>query len=260
MLQYRDNTKQYIKMLKKKHGALAIVGSHTCNEAAEKIKKEYDKELDKFIIRNKFTKGAVKLQKSSPQRKSGEFRKLTGINSKVGVRKLKGGKEHYLLLQEEGGTKRGVSQTSGKVPIPIDVTARKGGTKRGVIKGALQLQRAGGIQTLRLAGQSFGLPNDRFNIRQRWAILHKYTGTSRQGRTINRYGWDLKKQFYFTGMRRGFGIFKVQGKNRIHMIRSLAKSSVRIGARHGFQRSVAKLSQADMDRMFIQSAKRYLER
>lgn len=259
MLLYRDNTKQYIKMLQKKHGAMAIVGSHTVNEGATIIKKSYDKELDKFVLRNKFTKGAVKLYKSTPQRKSGEFRKITGINAKVGVLKLKGGKEHYLLLQEKGGTKTG--HVEGKVPIPIDMTARTGGVKSGVIKGPLQLQRSG-IQTLTLGGKPFGFQNDGYTMDQRWAILHKYTGTSKIGRnrSNNRYGWDLKKQFFFVGNRRGFGIFQVKGKNRIHMVRTLEKSSVQIRARHGFQKSVDKVDRQDMQRIFVQNAKRYLGR
>lgn len=262
MLQYRDNTKQYIKMLQRKHGGLAIVGSHTVNEGSAIIHKAYDKELDKFTIRNKFTKGAVKLYKSSPQRKSGEFRKITGINAKVGIRKMRGGKDHYLLLQEKGGTKTGASQTKGKVPIPIDVTARMGGTHAGVIKGPLQLQRAGGIQTLTLGGRPFGLPNDGLTMNQRWAILRKYTGTSRIGRNRagNRYGWNLKKQFFFTGNRRGLGIFQVKGKNKIQMVRTLEKSSVRIRATRGFQKSVDKLDRQDMQRIFVQNAKRYLGR
>lgn len=245
-------------MLSRKHGALAQVGAATVNEGAEKIQKEYHQELKKFTLRNRYTAGAVKLYRANAQRKSGEFRKLTGINAKVGVLKMKGGKEHYLKLQEEGGTKSGHSTTVGKVPIPIDKTARTAGAHAGIIKGALQLQKAGAVQTLNLAGKEFGTHNDGFGMRQRWAILHKYTGTSRTGRVMNRYGWNLNKQFFFVGMRRGFGIFKVQGKNRIHMIRTLEKSNVRIRPTHGFQKSVSSLRPGDMDRMFMNNAKRYL--
>jgi hypothetical protein len=266
-IHYHDNTKQYVKMLQKKHGDLAIAGSQTVNEAAEEIKKAYDKELkNNFTLRNKFTQGAVKLQKSNPQHKSGEFRKLTGINAKVGVLKMKGGKEHYLKLQEEGGTKTGHEQTQGKVPIPVDKTTRIAGAHAGVIKGALQLQRAGAIQTLVIGGRKIGFEDDSFGARngsQRWAILYKYTGLSGKGaagkgKYIGKYGWNLNKQFYFTGKKRGFGIFKFQGKGRIHLIRTLEKRSVRIKATHGFQKSVKTIGRADMDRMFVRNARRIL--
>jgi hypothetical protein len=266
MLQYHDNTKQYIKMLQKKHGDLATVGAQSVNEAAEQIKDAYDKELKKFTLRNKYTQGAVKLYKANPQRKSGEFRKLSGINAKVGVLKMKGGKEHYLKLQEEGGTKTGKEQMQGKVPIPIDKTARTAGAHAGVIKGALQLQRAGAIQTLSIGGRNIGSPGDSFGAKngsQRWAILYKYTGLSGKGsrgkgKYIGKYGWNLNKQFYFTGMKKGFGIFKFEGKGRIHMIRTLEKRSVRIKATHGFQRSVKTVGQSDMDRIFVKNAQRFL--
>lgn len=254
MLQFRDNTKKYIKMLKKKHGALSIVGSQTVNQGAQQIKNSYDKSLENFTLRNKFTKGAVKLYKSSAQRKSGEFRKITGINAKVGIMKLRGGKDHYLLLQEKGGTKSGVSETQGKVPIPIDVTARKGGSHRGVVKGPLQLQKAGKIQTLNLGGKPFGFPGDGFGAKggaQRWAILHKYSKR-------NRYGWDLKKQFFFTGQNQGLGIFKIAAKNRIHMVRTLEKSTIKIKPTYAFQKSVNQLSRRDMDKLFIKNARAYM--
>jgi hypothetical protein len=37
-----DNTKDYIKWLKKKHGALEIVSAETVNETAKIVKREYE--------------------------------------------------------------------------------------------------------------------------------------------------------------------------------------------------------------------------
>ena len=76
MLHYSDNTKDYIKMLERSHGGLAIAGSQTVNEGAERIKTAYEGELDKFTLRNDYTKKSLKLYPSKPTRTSGEFRTL----------------------------------------------------------------------------------------------------------------------------------------------------------------------------------------
>ena len=107
-IKVKDNTKTFIKNLKKRHGALAVVSAKTVNTAAKVVERRYKKELEDFTLRNRFTKGSVKLFESRPQSKrTGEFRPIKDINAVGGVRKMKGGKQHYLLKQEEGGTKRG---------------------------------------------------------------------------------------------------------------------------------------------------------
>jgi hypothetical protein len=255
-LQYKDNVKQYIKFLKKKHGALATVGSQTVNEAAEIVEKSYGKELDKFTLRNKFTKGAIKLYKSKAQRSTGEFRKIEKINAIVAVRKMKGGKDHYLKMQEEGGTKRGSAKTQYSVAVPMD-TARQGGSFAKPVKGPLRLQKSL-IQKLQIGQHQLGL-NDPFTGPQRWAILYKYTGLSGKGRNkTNPYGWDMKKQFFFTGMKRGLGIFHVISR-RIRMIRTLEKKFIRVKPTHKFKKSIGKITTGILGNIFIKNAKKYLK-
>ena len=201
-IKVKDNTKTFIKNLKKRHGALAVVSAKTVNTAAKVVERRYKKELEDFTLRNRFTKGSVKLFESRPQSKrTGEFRPIKDINAVVGVRKMKGGKQHYLLKQEEGGTKRGTGATKGGVPIPLDV-ARAGKSHGKPIRRALRLQNAGAIQTLKVGSDTLGVPGSRFHRRQSWAIFHKYSGTSKRDRTAgNRYGWKLDKPFFFTGMK-----------------------------------------------------------
>ena len=265
MLHYSDNTKDYIKMLERSHGGLAISGSQTVNEGAERIKKAYEGELDKFTLRNKFTKGAIRINLSKPQRSTGEFRQLKNINAVVGVRKLKGGKEHYLALQEEGGTKGGSIQ--GKVAMPMDA-ARTSNSRARVVKGALQLQKKPAMGVLSFSdGKTLGTMNDTFNGgyrkgAQRWAILYKYSGLSRNPndkKAVGRYGWDLSKQFFFRGMVRGFGLFMMVG-SRIKMMRSIEKSSVRVKPTLKFAKSVNKISQFTLESIFIKNAKKFMGR
>ena len=245
-IKYSDNSKDYIKWLSKKHGDLAIVSSKTVNRTAEVVKKSYKKELKKFILRNKFTLGAIKLYKSKPQRPSGEFRTIEKINAIVGVRKLKGGKEHYLAKQELGGTKKGHPQTLGKIPIPMD-TARTSKNLRKPIMGALRLQRST-VQTLNVGPYKLGV-NDPYSQSKRWAILYK-------GMRTGRYGWDKERQFFFEG-KSGFGLFRYKSK-KVTMVRTLGKSSERIKALHKFRKSVKKVNRNIINKIFIRNARRYL--
>lgn len=258
----KDNTKQYIKMLKKKHGALAVVSADTVNTAAKVVEKKYKRELESFTLRNKFTKGSVKTLKSKSQSKrTGEFRPIKDINSIVGVKKMKGGKQHYLSKQEEGDRVRGTGKTKGSVPIPLDI-ARTAGSHGKPIKSALRLQNAGTIQTLRMKGDTLGVPGSKFMGQggaQSWAIFHKYAGTSKRNRSgaNNRYGWNLNKPFFFTGMVRGLGIFKIIRK-RARMIRTLEEKSVKIRATNKFQKTVDKITPGMMNTIFKRAAERHL--
>ena len=258
MIQIKSNAKDYIKHLKKKHGALAIVSADTVNTAAKVVEKKYKRELEDFTLRNKFTKKSVKILKSKAQSKrTGEFRPIKDINSIVGVRKMKGGKQHYLSKQEEGDRVRGTGKTRGGVPIPLDI-ARSGGSHRKPIKTALRLQNTGAIQTLKVGSDPLGIPGSKFNEKQSWAIFHKYSGTSKRNRNANnRYGWKLDKPFFFTALSKGLGIFKIMGK-KVSMIRTLEEKTVTIRARHKFQKSVDKLTPGMMNAIFKRAAERHL--
>lgn len=267
-LTLKSNTLDFTRELMKRKDALPIVGSETVNIAAKYVKLQYEKEIDKFTLRNKFTKGSIKLQLSKPMRSKGGARNLSDINATVGVMKLKGGKDHYLKYQEEGHTKSG--SVNGRVPIPMKSARVSDSQKKGV-KGALKLTSSK-IQTLNFAGKPFGTLNDGYDAgfrkgAQRWAILYKYTGLSGSGRVnatknpkkyIGRYGWDLTKQFFFTGLKRGYGAFALVGK-RIKMVRTLEHSSVKVKATHKFEKANAKLTPVMMEAIFKRSAMRHIK-
>jgi hypothetical protein len=257
MIKYKDNINEYTAMLKKKHGGIAIASSHTVNDAANMIEAKYKSELKGFKLRNKFTENAVKKNLSRPQNSKGDFRPIEKINAVVGVMKMKGGKDHYLLKQEEGGITKGNLKTDGKVAFPLNA-ARTSNSNMKPIKGALQLQKSSRPQVLRFSnGKPLGTKNDGFSGKQRWAIFYKYTGLSGKGKKIAdpRYGWDAKKPFFFFGLVRGFGVFQAIG-SRVKMLRRLDRVSVNIKATGKFQKSVSVIDKSMMEHLFIKNAKK----
>jgi hypothetical protein len=240
-LTYKDNMAKYIANLQRLHGAIPVVSANTVNTAAKLADKKYKESLKSdLIIRNKFTLNAVKIFKAKAIRSSGEFRQIQDINAIAGVRKLRGGKDHYLLKHEIGGVTRGGAQTDGKVAKPLDATRTSENLNR-PIKRALRLQQSK-IQTLTLGGRAFGKPGDGFKASQRWAILEKY-------KKSNPYGWDLKQQFYFVGMKRGLGAFQQKGK-RFRMLRKLDDTKVNIRGLKNFTKSMATLTPSKMELIF----------
>jgi len=254
-IKYTDNIKDYENMLHRVHGGLSMASANTVNEAADIVEREYKVELNKFTLRNKFTVGAVKKYRANAKRSTGDFRPIQNINARVGVLKMRGGKDHYLKKQEEGGTSRGNSKTMYKVAFAQD-EARTGTSRRKPIKGALQLQKSGRITQLQFPnGRPIGVQGDGFTPSQRWGILYKYTGLSGRGKPASTlYPWDLSKQFIFTGIRRGLGVFKAIGK-RIHMMRQLNKTSVNIKPTRKFQKSFNKIDKNRLSMIMVKNAK-----
>jgi hypothetical protein len=248
-LKYKDNSKKYIKELQKHHGGLAIVSADTVNHAAKLVETSYKKKLHKFILRNKFTIGAVKTFFAKATRSKGGFRKIKNINAIVGVRKMKGGKRHYLFDQEKGATKKGYSQTMKSVAIPLNM-ARQSKSHRKPVSGPLRLQRST-IQTLKVGGDPIGVPGSKYGTRQSWALLNKYMNK-------NKYGWNTAKQFFFTGIKSGLGIFKKIGK-RIHKVRDLNKKQVRIKSLRKFEKSFDNLTPTRMENIFHRAASKFLK-
>jgi hypothetical protein len=263
-LKIKSNIDDYIKMLKKTHSGLPVVSSDTVNTAGKVVERRYKKSLDSFKLRNKFTKGAILLVKSKPKRGSGDFRKIRDINSIVGVRKMKGGKDHYLKDQEEGNIKTGHPKTDSIPAMPLD-TGRTGKSRMKPVRGPLRLQKSEGPQKLKVAGDPLGMPGTPFTNRQSWAIFHKYAGSAKApNRTAaNRYGWNLSRQFFFTGLKEGFtrqGVFKKDG-NRTTMVRLLSTGkTVKVRARRKFSKSVDALTPTMMESIFKRSADKFLRR
>lgn len=253
-IKIETNALDFLKVLKKRNGSLSIVSAETVNNAAKLVRNRYLKEMSGFVLRNKFTKGSIKIFKAKPTRSTGSFRDIRDINAVIGVRKMKGGKEHYLNKQETGATKRGNRKTMGSVAIPLD-SARTGNSLSKPIKRALRLQNTSQISTLKVGSREIGTPSSGFNNRQSWAILYKYSGLNRGSKNI--YGWDLKKPFFFVGLKSGHGVFQKSGQ-RITKIRNLEKKSIRIKALHKFEKSLNVLTPTMMLRVFNRAAAKYL--
>jgi len=252
----KDNSKDYVKMLRRKHGGLPIVAAETVNTAAKIIESRYKKSLKKFTIRNKFTLRAIKLNKSKARRSNGKFRKFEDINAIVGVMKQKGGKEHYLKDQELGGTTRGRSR-GGNIAMPLN-RARTSNSDKRAVKGALRLRKSKS-SVLAMKGNPIGVKGSRYSIKQSWAIANKYAGTSNhakirksKGYGSNKYHWNLKAPFVMIG-----GMYLKFGK-KLKMIRTLTKKSVRIKARHKLQNSTEALKPKMMEAIFKREAKKHL--
>ena len=260
-IKIKSNAMDFVKLLKKRHGALAIVGSDTVNTAAKVVERAYQKKLDQFILRNKFTKGATAILKSKPTGSKGDFRPIKNINAIVGVRKMKGGKDHYLLKQEVGDTVSGTGKTAGFVAVPTD-PARTGKRLTRPVKKALRLQSNPKANILKAGGDVIGVPGSRFSNRQSWAILAKYTGASRnsKNRAGNKYGWNTRKPFFFTGLKSGLkamGVFIQEGK-KFSMKRALTGKSRKIKALHKFEKAITKLSPRMMEAIFKRSASKFI--
>ena len=243
-IKVKTNTKEMIKWLKRKHGHLEMASADTLNLASKKVEMTYRGELKtKYKLKNKFTLGSIQTLKATAKGSAG-FRPISNINSIVGIRKMKGGKPHYMKKQEEGARISGSTKSDGKVPIPLK-TARTSKSDRKPVARKLRLDR--GIQTLQLGGRRFG-HKDKFNPRQRWAIIHKYRKTGK---------WDLSKPFFFSSLKKGLGVFVKKGA-KIGMIRTLSKSAITIKPRHSFSKAVHTLTPSKMEQIFGIAAKKHL--
>jgi len=246
-------TKKAIGQLGRRGNLLQIVAAETVNEAARDLDEDYKKRLErKQRLRNrKFTLGAVKVNESNPIRRSGEPRQLSKINAVVGVRKMKGGRKHYLAKLEEGDINRGNSKTLGKVPVPLTA----GRTSLNIEKpvAASNRLRKGQTQTLRGGGKPFGIPGDRFKSPGgRFAALYKYK------RGASGLTGDLSKPFFFIDNSKKLGIFKFI-KGRAHKIRSLEKTTTKTPKSPNFKNSVNNIKPGDIQREFVKKAEKRVE-
>lgn len=242
-------TNQFIRKLGRRGNALQQVAAETVNDEAEGLDINYKRRLQRKqrLRARKFTLGAIKTFKANPIRRSGEPRQLHDINSIVGIRKMKGGKQHYLAKLEEGRIQRGHSETKGRVPIPL-TAARTGRNIAKPISAPNRLTK-GQTQILRAGSKIFGLPNDRFkNPRQRFAILYRYFRSGGSGLV-----GDLKKPFFFTDNSNQLGIFKfISGRAR--KLRNLESTSVKTRKRPNFRDSVNTITPGRIQKTFNRKA------
>lgn len=247
-------TKHFIGELGKRGNVLQIVAAEALNESAGEIERDYKTRLKrKQRIRTKFTLNSTKTFRANPIRKSGEPRKLSKINAVTGVKKMRGGKEHYLAKLERGVIQRGNSQTRGRVPIPL-TAARTGRNEKKPIASMNRLLKAK-TQTLQAGGRNFGARGDGFRTPgQRFAILYNYKRKGGSG-----LAGDLTKPFFFTDNENNLSIFRFVG-GRARKMRTLEKSSAKTRKRPNFETVINAMKPARIQERFIKLAKRKLGR
>lgn len=246
-------TQSAIRALGKKANLLQVVAADTVNESAEELENNYKTRLKrKQRLRNRFSLNSTKTFKANPVRRSGEPRQLHKINAITGVRKMKGGKTHYLAELEQGRTQRGNRKTKNRVPIPL-TTGRTSQNINKPIAAANRLTK-GDTQTLRAGGKAFGVKGDRFRTAgQRFAVLYKYKNNGGEGLT-----GDLSKPFFFIDNANRLGIFKFF-RGRARKIRTLEQSTARTKASPNFEKTVDGMRPADIQKKFIKKAERVLK-
>ena len=252
-------TKQFIRKLGRRGNALQVVAAEAINESAEGLEINYKRRLQRNqrLRARKFSLGSVKTFKANPIRRSGEPRQLHDINAITGVRKMKGGRQHYLAKLEEGRVQRGNRKTKGRVPIPL-TAARTSQNINKPISSPNRLLK-GDTQTLIAGGKTFGFPTDRRSngqpwksTRQKFAALYKYKRTG----TGNLVG-DLKKPFFFTDNKNKLGIFKfISGVAK--KIRNLEDTTVKTPKQPNFRKSVDTITPGRIQKTFNRKAQRKL--
>ena len=230
---------------------LQIVAADTLNESAAGLEEDYKRRLRrKQIIRTKFTLNSVKTFKATAIRSTGEPRPLGKINAITGVRKMRGGVDHYLAKLDKGNTVTGNPRTRNRVPVPLDF-ARTGRDPNKPITGKLRLT-AGKTQTLRTGGKKFGVGNDGYTPARRFAILYNHR------RGVGGLTGDLSKPFFFVDNQERLGIFKFFS-NKLHKIRSLAKSRTRTRPSPNFESAVKALKPSLIQSRFVRKARNALK-
>jgi len=246
LIKYTDNSEKMIKWLAQNHGLLNMAGADTLTAAAKVQNWDYLRRLERdFTIRNHYTLKSTKVFPAHAKKKDGTIRPLPKIDAKVVVRKQRGGKDHYLGIQEDGGIKHGNPMTLGNVPVPLNA-ARPGASNARPISPRFRLDK--GTQSLLLGGTRFGY-NDKFNARgQKWAIMNKYKKAEK---------WDLTKPFIFDPLSNGKGIYAQKG-NKTTMIRTLGKSAIHVKGQHNFEKSLDALIESFMEYQFLKAARKYI--
>ena len=246
-------TLEFFKKLGTAGNRIQIAAAEAINESAKSIEVEYQDRLKKNqTIRTPFTINAIKTFKATPISRGGEPRELSNINAIIGVRKMRGAKEHYLAKLEEGGTTKGNSKTKNRVPIPLDA-ARTGMSNNKPIAGINRLLTSD-TQTLKVGGKNFGVEGDGYkSSKQRFAILYNYKKKGGNGLT-----GDVNKPFFFFDNSNKMGIFKFI-RNQVRKIRGLDNTSVQRKRTDHFKKSVATVKPLDTQKRFVKIAERMVK-
>lgn len=228
---------------------LQNVAADTLNESAEGLAEDYKVRLKRNqIIRAPFTLNAVKVFKATPTRSTGEPRPLGKINAIAGVRKMRGGKDHYLYRLEVGERNDGNPKTGNKVPVPLD-PSRTGRSPRKPIARGNRILGNTDTQTLQVRGQNIGVSGDRFNNpRRRWGALYG----AKAGRAP--ITGNLSRPFFFIDNQNRLGIFKFFGRVA-RKIRILEDSSIKPPPAPNFDRAVDAVKPSLIQARFVRKAR-----
>lgn len=250
-------TQHFIKQLGKTGNELQRVAADTINESAEEVQSNYRMRLKKNAkIRNKFALNSVKIFKARPVSRSGEPRPLEKLDAVVFMRKMKGGKDHFLKKRDEGGVTRGNMLTLGKVPIPLAASRVSHRDDKPISPGNRLTK--GKPQILKAGGRAFGVKGDRRkngrpwkSSGQRFAALYGYAKKANRGTLQG----DLQKPFFFIDNSNQMGVFKfIRGRAR--KIRTLNRKKVRRKAQPDFRMSVKQMTPKKIQQRFVRNAKR----
>jgi hypothetical protein len=230
MFNFHIHEKELVKKLGQWRGGLEMAASHTVNKGIRHVETDYKNKLkSEFKKVSAFTLGAVKVQESKHIRKNGAIRQMEKINAVIGIRKMRGGVDHYLLAQEEGAFRsHGIVQ--GQIGVPL-ASAKSGG----------KVQQKYRLTKTHPDSPVFGgrALREFSSVSQQWAIL--------QGQ-IRRNPGDLKKPFVFNNQ-----IYVLSGKKLVKLF--AVKPSILIKGRHPFYRATKSLTQNHMQGFFVNYAR-----
>ena len=236
-LKYTDNVMEWTRKLRTAGFAMQQAAAEACTFAAQSIAGQYKTRLrtETILLRNeKFTLRSVTVYPARGIKKGGELRQMDDINAVVGVRQMAGGKEHYLAMLEIGADKRATGQ-SGGVPIPVD--SARGGNRSRPVQSGMRLNQGtryeGTVDLSRFAG----------NPRQQYAIMN----------SMARRGKLSAGAYYAVDHGDKKWLYKID-KGRATITRDISQDIVKIKANPMFQKSVGKLSSADMETYFSRAA------
>jgi hypothetical protein len=234
-LKYSDNRKEFIRAMNNAGMAVQEAGAMAINSVASVTAGRYKKALQSGRIKlraPRYTLGAVRIFPAHAKHsKSGEYRKMSDINSIVGVLSRGAKGEHYLAIMEVGGVKRGSRMAGNRVSVPL--LSARGGNEMSPVKKSSRLNE--GVnqyqKQLRVAQ----------NPRQQYAI---FRALAKKGLANGLYQTDE-------------AIFRVSGR-KVQKVRTADKTAIRVKAIPLFGESVDKVSPSMIDKYFKYFCKKLL--
>jgi len=236
------NEQEFLKRLGSVNGGLAIAGSGAVNKGVTMVQKAYKQQIKKdLIVRRSYTLNAVQTQLSKPIRRDGTYRAMPKINASVGIRAMKGG-WHYLLDQEFGKVRTSGDYDENKVGVPTTLT-RVGKKQRGTLRTLYRKNRAK-PRELMIGGKDI---RSFSNPKQRFAIIASLA---------RREPAMLRQPFYYRNTAETDSVMRLQGKKIVR--ERVLTNETRLRAWGGFAKSVKRLTNPILAKIFVSEAKRII--